>query len=269
MSEVAVPLPIRVIAAILGIPLDREGDYKRWSDAFVAIVGRKISKEEWLEKARNQVDMQAFFARELDMRRLEPTDDLLTDLLGATREEPPGLSYLELLDVPQHFLVAGNETTTLLMGEMIRYLDGHPRLFSQMREQPELIVNVVEEALRLASPVLGLYRVCVNDTEVGGVVIPAGSIVSLLWGGANHDPKVFEDPESFDPKRENAGKHLSFGKGMHFCLGAPLARLEAKVLLSNMVERYSAVHVIDDSVVEDTRSFMLRSLKSLRVSFVE
>jgi len=267
MSEVAIPLPIRVIAAILGIPLDREADYKRWSDAYVAMVGRKLSTEEWLDKARNQVDMQSFFSRELDDRRNAPTDDLLTDLLGATKEEPPSLSDLELLDVPQHFLVAGNETTTQLLGEMMRFLAAQPHLFEQIRRQPELIPNVVEEALRLASPVLGNYRVCVADTEVGGVVIPAGALVSLLWGGANHDPHVFENPEMFVPDRANANRHLAFGKGMHFCLGAPLAKLEAKVALTKIVERYSSVSIFEDSIVEDTRSFMLRGLRSLHVRF--
>lgn len=237
VERYAVPLPLTVIADQLGVPRADLARFKQWSDDSVAPLGQMISPERELACARSIVELQHYFAAIAEERRAAPRDDLLSDLVHATVDGERPLDTAELLSVLQQLLVAGNETTTNLIAAATKLLIEHPEQQERLRRQPQLVANAVEEALRLESPVQGMWRVVAQDTELGGVAIPKGAFVMLRYAAANRDEAVFEDPDRFDVARENARDHLAFGMGIHFCVGAALARTEAAAALATLLER--------------------------------
>lgn len=273
LERFAVPLPVEVIARALGVSDDRLDDFKRWSDDSVAGVGTALSFEARLAAERGVNELQHHFAAELERRRAEPTDDLLSALVHASIEDDPSagddlddrrpLDLPELLGIIQQLLVAGNETTTKLLGETMRMLAERPEVWAALRGDPSRIPAVIEESLRLATPVQGMFRVATRDTVLGGVPLAAGSRVVAVFGSANRDESVFTEPESFVPGRPDVSEHLAFGKGIHHCLGANLARLEARVALEELVRRIATVRVHDPDSLTYHPSFLLRGLVRL------
>jgi cytochrome P450 len=163
--------------------------------------------------------------------------------------------------------VGGIETTTKLLTEALVLLTRHPDIYDAARSDPLRIPAVVEEVLRLATPAQGLYRLVTRDVEIDGVNVPAGARVVVVYAEANRDPAQFTGPDAFDPERTNAGSHLSFGRGIHFCLGAALARLEARVALEVLTRRIEQWTFADGNTYEYEPSFILRGLKSLHLAF--
>ncbi len=269
----AVPLPVTVIAKALNVPDDRLADFKRWSDASIAGIGTDISIEERLDAEREVIEFQKYFAQELESRQTSPQDDLLTDLLNARIDRDTDgiddvdpLTMAEMLSIIQQLLVAGNETTTKMLTEMMRLLGEHPGEWQHLREDPERARSIVEETLRISTPVQGMFRVVRRDTTVAGVDIPAGARVVLMYSAANRDSGVFDEPQSFCPERDGATDHLAFGRGIHYCVGAALARLEGKVALEELARRLSSFELDAANTFEYHPSFMLRGLKRLDVS---
>ncbi len=278
-----VPIPTRTIAHALGVPQERYADFKRWADASVAAIGTQLDDEGWIAAARGVVELQQYFAAELEQRRAEPRDDLLTDLLrarlapdeladGDDPVESAGsvdgspLTMEEMLSVVQQLQVAGSETTASLIADAVLVLAHHPEAWDRVADDRRYANTVVEECLRLASPNLGLFRIVTADTELAGVPIPAGSTIWVLFGAANRDESVFADPDAFDPSREHLGAHLAFGKGIHYCIGAPLARLEAQVALGALARRFAAVTPVDPDSLRYGSSCILRGLTALPVT---
>ncbi|MBH29918.1 MAG: hypothetical protein CL520_07070 [Actinobacteria bacterium] len=276
VESFAVPLPVRVMAKALNVPDDRLKDFKRWSDASVAGIGTNISIDERLDAEREVIEFQKYFAAQLERRRITPEDDLLTALVGATIEREDSEADEELVGVPlnvnemlsiiQQLLVAGNETTTHLLGEMFRLLAENRGEWEALRSEPERSSEVVEEALRLAAPTQGMFRIATEDVEVGSEFIAAGSRMVLLYAAANRDPNVWEDPDAFQPGRENSAAHLSFGRGPHFCVGAGLARLEARIVAEEMGRRLESIEVTNSEQLRYHPSFVLRGLQRLDVT---
>ncbi len=271
----AVPLPVTVIAKALNVPDERLADFKRWSDASIAGIGTDISIEERLDAEREVIQYQKYFAHELDSRRTSPQDDLLTNLLnarinrdedGIDDAEADHLTMAEMLSIIQQLLVAGNETTTKMLTEMMRLLGEQPGEWQRLREDPERARSIVEETLRWSTPVQGMFRVVRRDTTVAGVDIPAGARVVVMYSAANRDSSVFDGPQSFCPGRDGATDHLAFGRGIHYCVGAALARLEGKVALEELARRLSSFELDVANTFEYHPSFMLRGLKRLDVS---
>lgn len=272
----AVPLPVTVIAKALNVPDDRLADFKRWSDASIAGIGTNIGIEERLEAEREVIEYQKYFARQLELRKTAPQDDLLTNLLNARIDrdedgiddaevsEAP-LRVAEMLSIIQQLLVAGNETTTKMLTEMMRLLGEHPAEWEALRADPERARSIVEETLRLSTPTQGMFRVVRHDTTIAGVDIPAGSRVVVMYSAANRDPDMFDEPQSFCPERDGATSHLAFGRGIHFCVGAALSRLEGKVVLEELARRLSSFELDAANTFEYHPSFMLRGLKRLDV----
>lgn len=278
MSGFAVPLPVRAVAAVLGVPDTRQDDFKRWADMSVAAIGRAISDDERVEAERAIVEQQHWFAGEIERRREDPQDDFLTALLHAELppEEtedlgesvealPARLEMAEMLSIIRQIQVAGSETTTSLMADLMVQFARHPDQWRRLRDEPDRIPAVVEEALRWASPNQGLFRIATTDTEIAGTPIPAGATVWVLFGSANHDETVFADPEEFDPDRSELHSHVAFGKGIHHCLGAALARLEAQIAVETLVEAIDTVAVVDEASLRYAPSFLLRGLTSLEL----
>ena len=269
----AVPLPVTAIAKALNVPDDRLADFKRWSDASIAGIGTNISIEERLEAEREVIEYQKYFAEQLEARRTAPQDDLLTKLLNARidRDEEgidadmsdAPLTMAEMLSIIQQLLVAGNETTTKMLTEMMRLLGDNPDEWQALRSDPERARAIVEETLRLSTPTQGMFRVVRQDTTVAGVDIPAGARVVAMYSAANRDAEMFDDPDAFCPGRDGATNHLAFGRGIHFCVGAALSRLEGKVALEELSRRLQSFELDPGNTFEYHPSFMLRGLKRL------
>jgi cytochrome P450 len=236
-SQFAVPLPLTVISEQLGVPRQDVGRFKKWSDGFVAQLSQMASQEEQLEAARMIVEFQKYFAKVVESRRGDPHDDIITDLVHARVEGERPLDMAETLSILQQLLVAGNETTASSISEGMWLLTQNPDQLAKVRERPDLVPNMVEEVLRLSTPTANMWRVVKEDTELGGVEIPAGSFVMLRYASANRDDAVFPDPGRFDVERANASDHIAFGKGVHFCLGAELARAEMNAAFPRLIER--------------------------------
>jgi len=231
-TELAVPLPVTLIAEILGIPPSQMADFRRWSDALVGSLAADI------DVARVGADlgeMFQYFWRIAEERRESPGDDLISAIAMAT---PDGeqLSTTEVVMFCVLLLVAGNETTTNLLGNLQHAFWDHPDQWRRVREDPSLTAAAVEEGLRYCGPVQGLFRRTTEAATVAGVEIPAEANVCVLFAAANRDETVFEDAERYLIGRPD-GDHVAFGHGIHYCLGAQLARLETRVVLDTLADR--------------------------------
>ena len=273
----AVPLPIEAIAVILNVPADRMADFKRWSDDSIANIGTAITDDQRVAAYHGIIEFQHYFAAQLERRRTEPQQDLMTDLVNATIDTDPAedgtpgekrpLDMAEMLSIVQQLLVAGNETTTKALTEGTKLLAQHPEVFAKLKADPAGYAPLVtEEVLRLSTPTQGMFRVATRDTELAGVAIPKGSRLVVVYAGANRDTSVWgDDPDRFDPDRPNLKEHLAFGKGIHFCLGAPLSRLEMQVAFETIGRRIDRIELAEGNEFRYFPSFMLRGLTGLTV----
>jgi len=273
VREFAVPLPLTVIARVLGVPEDRLADFKRWSDEITLTIGGAVSPERHVERARQVLAFQQYFAAQLEQRRAEPAEDILTGLVHAHlsksgADEAP-LSTAACLAILTQLLVAGNETTTKLLTGTMHLLASGPAWWAWLQADPAgRAGQLAEEALRYLSPVQGMFRILTAPAKLGGVELPAGARVVLSFAAANRDDAAFADPEDFDPARPGTTDHLAFGQGMHYCLGAPLARLEAAIALREIARRVSSVTLAPGNDFRYQPSFLLRGLERLQLRLV-
>ena len=266
MAQFANPVPVRAVANALNVPDRDMKKFKEWSDLTASAIGTDISLDGLLRSERAINEFQRYFEAELDRRRTEPQDDLLTHILTATIEEDDPevtdrrpLDMAEMLRILQMILVAGNETTAALLGDLMRLLGERPDEWARLQREPERIPVVIEEALRHASPNGAIWRVAATDTELGGVAIPAGSRVIITYMSANRDEAVFgPDAEEFRPDREHVNEHIAFGFGNHYCLGAPLSRMETRVALEELTRRVQSFRLSDDNDGAYAPSYFLR-----------
>jgi cytochrome P450 len=274
VEEFGVPLPVRVIAKALNVPDDRLADFKRWSDDSIAGIGTNISIDERIKAEYGVNEFQHYFAEQIDKRRTDPQDDILTNLLNATVEDDDPevtdkrpLDMPEMLSIIQQLLVAGNETTTKMLTEMMRLLAENPEQWEMVKKDPSRVERIVEETLRMSTPTQGMWRIVTADTELGGHPLKKGDRLIIVFSSANRDENLYDEPDTFDPDREHLRDHLAFGKGIHFCLGANLSRLEGKVALEELSKRIDSFRLADSNKYEYFPSFMLRGLTSLDVEF--
>lgn len=268
MESITIPLPVWAIMRILGIEDRYRDDLRRWSDSSNASLGGVLSAERWLQAERDILEFQQVICGILDERRANPQDDLLSTLVQAEEGETP-LTNQELVWLVRELIVAGNETTIRALADILINIDDMradvPDIWDRLREDDVLRRKIVEEGIRLASPVMGLWRVTTCDTELGGVMIPKGSTTFLAYSSANRDETVFSDPDTFDPMRENVKEHLAFGHGIHVCVGAPLARIEASSALRALALNVTALEVVDRDALRYGPSYGLRGLTGLPV----
>jgi cytochrome P450 len=238
ISEFAYPLPVMVIGELLGLPREHADRLKHWSDAFGAFLGAVAMSPTIVGDAlRAVVDLEAYFREQLEHRRAAPTDDLLTALLQA-HEQDDRLSEQELLSTCTMLLFGGHETTTNLIGNGVLALLQHPDQLARLRQEPQRwATSTVEELLRFDSPVLRMGRVALEPIVLRGQTIAAGDRVFMMLAAANRDPEQFVDPDRLDISRVD-NRHLSFGLGAHYCLGATLGRLEARLAIPRLFERF-------------------------------
>ncbi|MDP9238316.1 MAG: cytochrome P450 [Chloroflexota bacterium] len=238
------PLPTIVIAEMLGVdPADRV-DFKRWSDDGVMAFDPLLTPEMRERVMASNAELEAYFRRAIAERRAEPKADLISSLI-AVEEDGVRLTDEEMVTMCALLLAAGNVTTTDLIGNGTLALLQNPDQFQKLREAPELIRNAVEEMLRYDSPVVETGRIPLEAVEIRGCPIGARESIVPVMGAANHDPEVYPDPHRFDVTRADT-HHQSFGGGIHFCLGAPLARLEAQLAINALVQRFPRLHLGDE-----------------------
>ncbi len=263
IEVLAAPISTMVIAEILGVDSSAWHQFKQWSDADAKGFDPFITEEEQKVFFAAQQALYQFFYQEALKRRQHPQDDLITRLVHA-RDGQDMLTDTETATMCQLLIRAGNVTTTDLIGNGILALLQHPEQLHLLRQQPELITNVVEEILRYNSSVLEAGRVATEDVEIGGTFIPRGQTIMAALGAANRDPSNVEDPDTFDITREKI-THCSFGAGAHFCLGAPLARAEAKIAIGTLVKRFPNLRLDPTAPIPPRQIPSFRGILSLEV----
>ncbi|TFG96808.1 MAG: cytochrome P450 [Myxococcales bacterium] len=264
VRDLAIPLPVTIIAEMLGVERERLADFKRWSDTIIsAMTGPLRAFPPHPETIEVFLELDTYLAGVIRRRRREPGDDLVSALLA---EEPGGqkLSTMEIMQFVMLLLVAGNETTTNLIGNAASALLDHPAELARVAQDPSLVPELVEETLRYDAPVQIVFRTALRDVALREVSISKGATIAVMLGAANRDERRFPDPDHFDVGRDARG-HLGFGFGQHFCLGASLARLEARIALEALVPqlRHARRASPERSVLD---SFLVRGPSHLALS---
>jgi cytochrome P450 len=263
MRDLANVLPVMVIAEMLGVPSEKYAMFKDWSDRIIEganqFPGATAPAPEVIEAIES---LAAYFREEVARRRKHPGPDLVSALVAA-RDQDDALSDVALVQFIVLLLLAGNETTTNLIGNGMLALMRHPEQLSLLRREPQLLTRAIEEMLRYDPPVQSSGRFTTTDVRLGGTEIPAGALAVMILAAANRDPAHFRDPERFDITRD-PNDHLAFGEGIHFCVGAPLARIEARVAFEEVLAGFPKLRLRSpETELVYKGSYFLRGLASL------
>jgi len=268
-AEFALPLPGIIIAEQLGLDRRDIGTFKRWADAMLALSMRAMSDEEVRATAETELEAQHFFASVFEARRADPGPDLMSALVHAHGEDEQPLTMHELQNLMHQLITGGFETTTSALAHALWLLVRNPDQMALLRADTEAhMKGFIEEALRTESPVQGLSRRTTREVRVGDMTIPEGALLIVRYGAANRDAEVFEDPARFDITRANAGEHLAFGLGNHFCIGAALARQELRSAFTALLARLDDIELagpLPDPVHHPSMFFL--PVKTLPVRF--
>jgi cytochrome P450 len=266
MADFALPLPVIVIAELLGVPPDERDTFHAWSNQMVTNIDAVRASED-REKTAEAAAMALgqYFADLVRRRREQPRDDLISALTQA-HDAQDRLNENELLAMCMLLLIAGHETTVNLLGNGLWTLLNHPDQLAQLKSQPDLLPSAIEEMLRFESPVQrATFRLAIEAIEIGGAAIEKGQQVSAVIGAANRDAEQFPQPDTFDIARQ-PNRHVAFGLGIHFCLGAPLARAEARIGFARLLERFPNLRLVNPAPDWNANTFF-RGLKTLPVAF--
>jgi cytochrome P450 len=261
MQDFAYPLPIRIIADMLGIPVEDQSTFRRWSETLIAgprtdaLRGKSFAEE----RAATLLEMNDYMARQIEARRRCPEEDLITRLLAA-EVDGERLSENELQEFCRLLLIAGYETTACQIGNGVLALHEMPELSAELRADPSLLPGAVEEMVRCFPSVAGSVRVALSDVDVGGQKVAQGQTVIVWAGSTNYDDTIFPDAEQLDIRR-SPNRHLGFGLGPHFCLGAPLARLEVRTALQLLLEKLPTLRRDPGTPIEPVDSPFLLGVK--------
>ncbi len=264
VGQLALRLPFYAVARILGIPGDNVDDLRFWSDEMVKM-GAALSPEELAEIAGSFGPLNDFLLANLERKRVEPAEDLLSVLVRAELDDKP-VTDANVLMLATATLVAGNETTRALLAWLAWALATFPDQFRRLREDPGLAPAVVEETLRMAPPVNGFLRTATQDTELRGVPIAAGDHLFMMYLSANRDEDAFAEPHTFDVGRSVPPGHIAFGWGQHLCVGAALARLEGRIFVEELALRYRRLEIARQPT--RIRSLLQNGLSELPMAFV-
>ncbi|WP_406729015.1 cytochrome P450 [Streptomyces sp. GD-15H] len=266
VRDLAYDVPTITILTLIGADVSRIDTFKRWSDSRSAMTWGDLSDEEQVPHARNLVEYWAECRRLVAEAHETERDSLVGDMVRMQAEGDP-ISDHEIASVCYSLLFAGHETTTTLISNALRVLLSHPDQWRQVVEDPRRIPGAVDEVLRYSPSIVGWRRKALRDAEIGGVAVPKGADILLLMGSANRDASRFEDGESFDIGRANAREHLSFGFGIHYCLGNMLAKLQARITLEETARLAPGLRLADDSDIHFGDNLSFRAPAAVRVTW--
>ncbi len=268
VQDFAHPMPMIIIAELIGVPKIDLARFKAWSDAIVEPFSMMVSRERELECARLVVEMQHYFVKLLEDRRQNPKDDLLTEMVNAKDSDGQPYTLQEQLTIITiDLLASGNETTTAAITSGLLLLIRDPEALAELRSDPDLVYNLAEEILRLESPAQGMFRRVMADTTLGGVDLKEGELLSVRFGAANRDEEQFPIADKINLHRPQAGKHVALGQGRHQCIGAALARQELISAFQGLLARYEHFELTTGAPLTDyTPSFFGRNLRELHVT---
>jgi cytochrome P450 len=267
MQDFAYRLPIAIIAELLGIPVEEQDTFRRWSETLITgprtdeMRGRSYAAE----REENLRELNAYFLAKLEERRLRPQNDLMSRLLAA-EVDGERLAENDLLEFCRLLLIAGYETTAYLIGNAMVAFDEHPAVAEELRRDPALLPGAIEEVLRCYPSVAGTMRTTTAGTEIAGQPLERDQTVIVWIGSANYDERHFPDAERFDVRR-SPNRHLAFGFGIHFCVGAPLARLEARIALEVLLQRLPKLRGQLATPLEPVETPFIFGVRHFRVTF--
>ena len=266
VSQLALPLPAYIICDLLGVPRSDMQKLRAWhEDKHVLLSGHAPAAVQ-VEGARSHLAMQRYFKAHIEARAADPRDDLLTILVPEAIGGAAPLSMQAAVCNAMDLLAAGHETATALITNGIDLLLAHPEAARALREDRELLPGAIDEMLRFEPPVRGFFRKVTADAEVSGIRIPSGARVLLLYASGNRDEAEFPDGERFDIRRADAGKHLAFGKGIHFCVGSLLGRTEGRVAIEQLLDRLPGLRR-GEGAARRTESFGMRAFDSFPIAW--
>jgi cytochrome P450 len=289
VGSFALPLPVRMITRILGFPDADIPRLKAWSTAWVLPFSGPLTDEQEVWVAENVVEFQHYINDQIQLRRAAiadgaPDNDVLTALVSASFDDPARsasadggdplrpLTDHEIITIVDHLYIGGNETTTFALTSALWILlrgdeYGSPGLYERVRDDRSLLVPFIEEALRLESPTQGLYRRVAVDTELGGVAVPAGSVVHIRYAAANRDERRFPEPDNVVLDRQNGRRHLAFSLGEHHCPGEGLSRFEQRIALDRLLDRLPDLRLASTNTFTHAPGFVLRALDELHLEW--
>jgi cytochrome P450 len=268
LEEYAFTFPLIVIADVLGVDRDHLASLKQWSDDWVALLAAPLTLEQQLECARGFVAFQHFYYDLIEEKRKNPKQDLISHMIHARQDGWEPLTTLEMVNVCMSATWAGHQTVTSNICNMLYTILSDEALKAKVSTDRTHLEKVLEETLRIQSPLQSMMRFTKKEANIAGVTIPAGSPVQVLFGSANHDETVFKCPMDFNPERDDlVSKHMAFGKGIHYCLGSQLARLEGIVAIEVLLSRCKNLRLQEDFSIEYLPNFLYRAMKSLDVEW--
>ncbi|MBT6175957.1 MAG: cytochrome P450 [Deltaproteobacteria bacterium] len=265
MAEFAIPLPLKVMSQLIGLPDEDYAKLKDWSDAGVAIIDGTATGDNLMQLAALILGFQAYLSDALHAASQNTPESLLGKL--HTMITGNQMDHEEAVSILLQLVVAGSESTSSLIGAMAYRLASDGELQRQLRENPDQRASFVEEVLRVDSPFKGHFRVLTQDTEIGGVQMNAGTRLMLHWGLANQDSQMFQDPATVQHKRDNVRKHLAFGHGIHRCIGSGLAQMEAAAALRILLDILPQFNLLDGTEPREKKSVFTKRLEDLRLEF--
>nr|AIT55258.1 GulG [Pyxidicoccus fallax] len=267
VADIAGPLPTMVIAEMLGVPASDQESFRRWSDEVGVRANALVLDPENGVRLLSEAltPMEDYVRQQIAERRRRPSDDLVSSLLAA-EIDGERLEELDLVAFCMLLLIAGNISTTHMIGNAIRALLKHPDQMARFLANPDQMPGAIEELLRYDSPVLAAPRWVRHDTEVGGKLLKRGQRVIVWLGAANHDPDVFPEPERLDVSRK-AARQVSFGHGAHYCMGAPLGRLEARIAIPAILRRMPELRMVEGAELEPVPGYLLHGMVSMPMTF--
>jgi cytochrome P450 len=266
VDDLAFPLPGHAGLSLLGFPLEDTDKIRTWSDKRVLLTYGKLADDEQVEVARNVVAFWNYVEDFVAARHAERRDDMTSDLLAYHDAQPEVVTINDVVNIVYSLALAGHDSTRNAIANTMRQLLTHRDQWLRLCQEPGLIPNAVEEGLRFDSSVLGHRRVATKDTEIGDVPIPAGSKLILLIASADHDGRRFPAADEFRVDRPNAAEHVMFGKGAHFCLGAPLARMELTIVLKFLTARAPGMRLVNEPEFPYQPNALFRTLEHLLVA---
>ena len=272
VQDFAVPLTVRIICEQLGLDWNMKDRIARWSIAVTAQIGRMQDRAQMLGHAREICDLQHYLIAKMREREADPREDMISDLVHARDAEGQALTFAEAVSLIRALLIAGNETTATALGNLFYILATRPEIVSLLQasvDDDRLMNRFVEELLRIEPPVRGLSRMTTREVELGGKTLPAGAHLLLMYASANDQEDVFPDPRRFDLDRPNIGRHLSFGGGVHRCIGLALARMEIKVAAREIIRRIGDIELaIAPEEIRYLPTVATQSIERLPIRFI-